>query len=236
MCGTARASSRPATSSSTPPRGIGIIMTAAAARSRSSEGTARPRARRRMSSSSDMPVPKRSVRRAEAADRARRDLQHHRLEPGRGRAQPQLACTAPSERPSARAAGGGRLRDPGLGGLGQPRRRHVDGLLEEGAVERIGLVEEGQGAEDAALQQAFERHLAARHEVLHQDGVGPLAQLRHVRRAQDLADALEGGHELRRVVRPDHAAAGREHQRLEHARVRHAAAPPRAGPRPPRRW
>jgi len=61
-------------------------------------------------------------------------------------------------REAERAGGGrGRLRHASLGRAGLLRRGHVDRLLEEGAVERIGLVEEGEGAEGAVLQQAFER-------------------------------------------------------------------------------
>ena len=59
-----------------------------------------------------------------------------------------------------RRAGRGRGRPErplghlGLGGRGEARRGHVDRLLEEGPVERIRLVEEGQGAERAVLEQA----------------------------------------------------------------------------------
>ncbi len=101
--GTARAASSPRTSSRIPARGIGIIITAAAVRSRSSESTGRPSARRRMSSSSDMPVPKRRVRpQSPPIERAAISSTTGSSAPPARRRSSQ--CTAPSERPRARAA------------------------------------------------------------------------------------------------------------------------------------
>ena len=76
--GTASAASRPCTAWSTPPRGIGIIMTPAGRRSRSSESSSIPSAWRMTSSSSEMPGAEAERPRAEAADRAGGHLDHPR--------------------------------------------------------------------------------------------------------------------------------------------------------------
>src|SRR5438067_180535 len=52
---------------------------------------------------------------------------------------------------------------------GQTGGRYVDGLLEIWTVKRIGLVEDREDAQTAADEQAFQRDLAARNEVLDED-------------------------------------------------------------------
>ena len=104
-----------------------------------------------MISSSDMPVPKRERPRAEPADRARGDLDEPRARrvqraARRGRARPRS--------PSARAARAAQSAMAACVRRGQPRGRDVDRLLEERAVERVGLVEERQRAEAAARRAA----------------------------------------------------------------------------------
>ena len=110
-------------------------------------------------------------------------------------------------------------RDAGLRGSGQPGGRDVDGLLEERPVERIRLVEEGQDVERAADQQPFEGDLASGHERLDEQGAPRFVGKRSLDLGQDRRDAPERRDEFPRVVRADHAAARREHARLEDARV-----------------
>src|SRR5499425_1723255 len=93
--------------------------------------------------------------RAQAADGARGQLD----EPGTRFVDSELDV----DRPVREAEGLRRLaraRDDGrLGRLGQPRRRHIDGFLEKGSIERIRLVEDGQGTEAALRQEALQRDL-----------------------------------------------------------------------------
>src|ERR1700674_2439419 len=87
------------------------------------------------------PESKRS--RAEATDGARGDLEH----PDAAVVEPELGvdrAVGQAKRASGSCRGCQDLRLPLLG---QPRRRDVDRLLEEGAVQRIGLVEDGQRLE-----------------------------------------------------------------------------------------
>ncbi len=100
-----------------------------------------------------------------------------------------------------------------LGGRRQARRRHVDGFLEERAVERIGFVEQAEHLEPPVDHEPFERDFGTRHEVLNQDR--PAAS----RLLDDSRETLERGCESPRVVGANHAARGREPQRLEHAGV-----------------
>src|ERR1700737_521155 len=53
------------------------------------------------------------------------------------------------------------LDDPRLRRRIPPRWRDIDGLLEEGSVERIGLVEDGQHLELAVAKQGLDRQLVA---------------------------------------------------------------------------
>ena len=73
-----------------------------------------------------------------------------------------------------------------------------------------------QGAAD---QQSFERDLASRQEVLDEQRTARLVGPRRLRGLEDRGDPAKGRHELARVVRADHPAAGRERERLENARV-----------------
>ena len=101
---------------------------------------------------------------AQSADRAGGHLQHPHPPVG----DPQLGM----DRAGGDAEGGHRqarhpldllqhLRMEGGGG-------DHDGFLEIGAVERLGLVEDGQHLEHAVPHQALHRHFRARHEGLHQ--------------------------------------------------------------------
>ena len=101
----------------------------------------------------------------------------------------------------------------------EPRRRHVDGLLEERAVERVRLVEERERLEPARHEEPLERDLAAGDELLDEQRAGGLAAHGDVVAPEERGDAPEGGDELVRAVRADHAPARRERPRLQHARV-----------------
>ena len=138
---------RPPTETSIPDRGIGSIITPdAPSRLVVSSSPTRPRAWARTISSRVTPVEKRSRGGAAPADRAGRDLDQHGP-PGRSleRGEPYLGVHRfldESDRP-------GRVRDEVRDGdfrASAPRDegREVDGLLEKGAVKRVGLVEEGQ--------------------------------------------------------------------------------------------
>src|SRR6267378_2570178 len=50
----------------------------------------------------------------------------------------------------------------------ETRRRHVDGLLEEGTVERIGLIEDREHSKAPVCDQSFDRHLKPRDEFLNE--------------------------------------------------------------------
>ncbi len=104
------------------------------------------------------------------------------------------------------------------------RGRDVQGLLEVGAVERVGLVEERQHLELAAAQDALERHLGTGNELLDADamsrGIADRTQLGSVEQRRNAAPGDgEGGW----VIGANHAPTGGEQQRFEHARQRHAA-------------
>ncbi len=183
-----------------------------------------------MISSSDMPVPKRSVRRAEPADRPRRDLEHQAAPAAVGAA---AAPRAPG-RPRGRARGPPRPSSRAIAAwvaAGRRDGRHVDRLLEERPVERIGLVEERQGARgrpSSSSPSSATSH--AGHEVLDEDAVGPLAQLRHV---GPRAGSPRCARRRRRTAAGSSARItprlAESDQRLEHARVAHAAARRRRG-------
>ena len=101
----------------------------------------------------------------------------------------------------------------------QPRRRHVQRLLEVRPLERVGLVEDRQHLQTASAQQPLDRHLRA--------GQVALQQQRRPGRllsgGQDPPDALGGQACLLGVIRPDHPAAARQPQRLDDARKAHLA-------------
>src|SRR6266508_467593 len=134
---------------------------------------------------------------------------------------------AHAEAQGARAQPADRARDElpdrRLRRFGQPGGRDVDGFLEEWPVERIRLVEERERFERAAIEQAFEGDLDARDEAFDQNAIGALAELAHIRSVENFCDVREGRDELRFGVGADDAAAGRQHQRLEHAGIGHAA-------------
>ena len=75
----------------------------------------------------------------------------------------------PLAQPERGGGAGARVDDGGLSSARQPGRRDVDRLLEEGAVERVGLVEEREHLELAVGQQALQRDLAPGDEVLDQE-------------------------------------------------------------------
>src|SRR5436309_4385455 len=86
--------------------------------------------------------------RAQPADRARGDLQDE----GPALVEAQLGVDRSLREAEGSAGVAGHRGDAGLRRLGQPRRRDVDRLLEERAVEWVGLVEERQDVERSADQ------------------------------------------------------------------------------------
>ena len=57
------------------------------------------------------------------------------------------------------------LPDCSLLQKGEAGGSHVDRLFEEGAVERVGLVEEGEDVEPAGHEQPLERHFGSGDEL-----------------------------------------------------------------------
>ena len=178
-----------------------------------------PRAWRRISSSRVSPVPKRSVReQSPPIDRAAiSTTQGPRLVDAQLGVDGTLAETQGQRGPA------GDVGDRPLAVVGQPRGGHVDRLLEERPVERVGLVEQGEHRQRAVDQEPLQRHLAAGDEPLDQHLVRSL-QGRDLRRAEDRLDPAERGHESVPIVGPDDAATRRQDGGLQDHRVRDLAA------------
>ena len=92
----------------------------------------------------------------------------------------------------------------------QPRRRGEDRLLEVRALERVRLVEDRERLERAGAQETLNGHLGARHVALDQER--PLRVLPGL--GEDRANPRGGRRRRPRIIRPDHAAARRQRQRL----------------------
>src|ERR1700728_2925554 len=89
---------------------------------------------------------------------------------------------------------------------GLTRRRDVDGLLEERAVERIRLVEKRQHAEFSLGEDAFERELAAFNEGFHlKKSILIFVQARDLWIGEQGRDPAESRDELRGMVGANHA-------------------------------
>ena len=153
---------------------------------------------------------------AQAADRARGDLDQDRAAVGFAPAQLGVDGAGLEAQRARRRRH--RVGDAALIGRRAPRRRDVEGFLEGRAVERIGLVEQRQHLERAAGQDALQRELGPGDERFDEDlpgrvrigpaqgGVGEQALEPRQRRRE--RGAIVGAH---------HAAAARQHQRLDDA-------------------
>ncbi len=145
--------------------------------------------------------------RAQPADRPRRDLDDRHLVAECGlvdsdfRVDRSLGEPDRASRPFARAG------DEVEGRRREARRRHVDGLLEVRALERVGLVEDRQDLELPVPEQPFERDLDARHVLLDEDRPVP-----------EGGDPGPGRGELLGGVAADHTLAARQPGRLHDAR------------------
>jgi hypothetical protein len=141
------------------------------------------------------------------------------------------------DRPLVQADGGGgaghRVGDLGLLARRHARWRHVDGLGEERAVERIRLVEQRQRVQLPSRQQALEGQLRSGHELLHDDVAGRVrVDGGHRRIGQQAGQPLGPGDQLHRPVGAHDPAAGRQVQRLDHDRIAGAlCGRTRVGPR-----
>ena len=103
----------------------------------------------------------------------------------------------------------------------QPRGCHVEGLLEEGTVQRIGLVKQSKHLEPAVVEQSFEGHLAPRNKLLDENGTaGPRAGGRV---PDNFSDPIPRAHEGMRIVGPNDTATGRKRQWFEHTGVSDSA-------------
>jgi len=129
----------------------------------------------------------------------------------------------PLGQPQRRAGGGGGRADGALHAVRQARGRHVDGLLEERPLQRVGLVEERQHVQRSPDQQAFQGDLEAGHVFLGKQIARGVAGHRDVVADEQRRDAPEGHDELLGGVGADDPAAGRQAQRLQHAGKRDAA-------------
>src|ERR1700686_123473 len=104
--------------------------------------------------------------RAESTDGARGDLEH----PDASVVQPELGVDRAVRQAKRASSPRGGRDDLSLPVRWKARWCDIDRLLEEGAVQRIGFVEDGQHLELAPAKQRLDRHLLPRDEALHQDG------------------------------------------------------------------
>ena len=104
------------------------------------------------------------------------------------------------------------------------RRRDVDRLFEERAVERIGLVEDRKrrGARRRSARLRSRTRVPAMKPSTRIVSSRPLANRAHVLARQQRANARDSALELRRRVGAHHAAAARETERLDDAGERDA--------------
>ena len=144
---------------------MGSIITPEARASRRIELTGSPMAWATTTSSSEAPAPKRRAR-EQSPPMVRAATSRITGPSGPSRAS---AWTGPSRSPSAAGPGGDGLHHPLLERGRVARRRDVEGLLEERAVERVRLVEERQDLEPPAPEEPLERHLGAGDEALDED-------------------------------------------------------------------
>ena len=203
-----------------PPLGIGIIITPEAGAVQRA-GARRPR--RARGGGSALPAAcrrsNRSALRAQAADGPRRRFQH----PGALAVVAQFGmCTGPWCRPSACTARAVVSSSASCTAARLARRRHVDGLFEERALQRIGLVEDRQRLEiRRAVTRPFDGELAAFDVAFHLQ----------TRRSPSLPDAPEGGDELR-CDRWRESRRGWRKAPAASARTDKARAPPARADRP----
>ncbi len=147
--------------------------------------------------------------RAEAADRAGRDLDDVDAVTVTDALEPQLGVDRSFDQPQRAARARGHVGHAREHCGFEARRRDVDGLFEVGADERVGLVEHGQHGELALAQQPLDGHFVAGYVLLDQQR--SVGHRTHTRRRG--ACRLE-------VVGPDHALAAGAVDRLEDPRER----------------
>ena len=122
----------------------------------------------------------------------------------------QLGVDGALAQPERRTGIRGRAND-GRDDVGwQPRWRGEDRLLEVGALERVRLVEDREQLERAGAQETLNGHLGAGHVALDQER--PLRVLPGL--GEDRANPRRRRRRGLRIVRPDHAAARRQRERL----------------------
>ena len=112
-----------------------------------------------------------------------------------------------------------RVLDRALLRIRRRRRRDVDRLFEERAVERIGFVENREHAQRAVVHQRFDRVLASRNEGFDERRVVRVVAFRaDVGRLYQRMQPFDGGGELAFVVGAHHATAAGQRHRLDDAR------------------
>jgi hypothetical protein len=166
----------------------------------------------------------REHRPAQAADRARRDLE----QPDAAIVNPELGVHRPVRKTGGAAGALDFARGSTLYARRQLRGGDEDRLLEIRAVERIGLVEQREHPQAAVHQQPFERVLAARNEAFdHQSEPRGVA----VGLMLDPPDLGHSADQRGSGVGADHAPARREAARLDHRGKLERAKPRRVGAR-----
>ena len=157
--------------------------------------------------------------RAESADGTRRDFE----DPRAGVVDAKFCVNRPVREAEGANGGRGAIAKPGLLRCGESRRRDVDCFLEIGAFERIGLVEEGENAETAAVEESFDGDFPARNVTFDEELIERrLARRLDFRRGKKRANARDGGAKFLRVIGADDALAGGERKRFYDAGEIHA--------------
>ena len=102
----------------------------------------------------------------------------------------------------------GTLFDGVLHGFGKTRRCNVDGLLEIGAFERVGLIENCQHTQITISEKAFDGNLPARNVTFHKHLIEiRLTSGKNLGRLEQVPDARGGSEKLLAIVCAHNALA-----------------------------
>ena len=116
----------------------------------------------------------------------------------------------------------GVLDDLGLQVRAEARRGDVERFFKKGAIQRVGLVEQGERLQTARGQHALQGDLGAGNEPFDEDALVRLVLfLANLRAFQQGAQAKEGGNKRRWRIGAHDAAARRQGEGFHDARIRH---------------
>src|SRR5713101_796045 len=90
--------------------------------------------------------------------------------------EPQFGMNGTVLQPQGRDSLDRGIHDPALRRFGQPRRGHVNGLLEEWSFQRIRFIEEGEDLKSAPVEKPLQRYLPARNISFNEDMLGGVPQ------------------------------------------------------------